>query len=203
MKIKKALFATLLFVFLLFSIYYLHIQFFDVNVVFYAAILDGIIAVILMSLVLLLLPSFKLFTGFEKTLLITIWLLGSYIHAISIPTVLDRSLSFYILQKIKERGGGIKESGFKKVFTDEYVKEHRLIDVRLTEQLESGTITIDKKGCVKLTPWGEELATFSLWYRKNLLPKRRLLMGKYTDALTDPFKYGGVDIKGGFDYLCH
>lgn len=202
MKIKKALFATLLFIILLFTVYYIHIQFFSVNVVFYAAILDGIIAVVLTSIALLFLPYFNLFTGFEKTLLITVWLLGSYIHAISIPTVLDRSLSFYILQKIQERGGGIQEQGFKKVFTDEYVKEHRLVDVRLTEQLQSGTITINKKGCVKLTPWGEKLATFSLWYRKNMLPKKRLLMGKYTNALTDPFKYGGVDKNSSFDYLC-
>jgi len=202
MKIKKSILATLLFIVLLFVIYYIHIRFIDVNVVFYAAIFDGLIAAALTAIILIFLPYFKLFTGFEKTLLVTIWILGSYMYAISVPTVLDRSLSFYILQKIHERGGGIKESGFKKVFTEEYVKEHRLVDVRLTEQLQSGTITIDNQGCVKLTPRGEKLAIYSLWFRKNLLPRKRLLMGEYTDALTDPFKYGGVDKNTTFDYIC-
>lgn len=202
MKFKKSLLATLLFVVLLFVIYYIHIRFFEVNVVFYAAIFDGLMAAAFTAIVLLRSPYFNIFTGFEKELLIIIWILGGYMYAISVPTVLDRSLSFYILQKIQERGGGIKEFGFKKVFTDEYVKEHRLVDVRLTEQLQSGTITINDKGCVKLTPRGEKLAAFSLWFRKNLLPKKRLLMGEYTDALTDPFKYGGVDKNETFDYIC-
>ena len=42
--------------------------------------------------------------------------------------------------------------------------------------------------CVELTPTGQRLAKFSRFYRKNLLPKKRLLMGEYTDALTDPFR---------------
>ena len=202
MKFLKASLATLLFIVLLFVIYYIHIRFFEVNVIFYAAILDGVLASVLTAIILITLPYFRLFTGFEKTLMIIIWVLGSYMYAISIPTVLDRSLSFYILQKIQERGGGIKESGFQEVFTNEYVKEHRLVDVRLTEQLQSGTITMDEKGCVKLTPWGETLATSSLWFRKNLLPKKRLLMGEYTDDLTDPFAHGGIDKNTTFDYVC-
>ena len=192
----------MLFVIVLLVVYYIHIKFFEVNVVFYTAILDGVIATALTAIIFLFTPYSNLFTGFEKTLLVTIWVLGAYIYAISIPTVLDRSLSFYILQKIQERGGGIKESGFKEIFINEYVKEHHLVEVRLTEQLQSGTIKIDKNRCVQLTPWGEKLATGSLWFRKHFLPKKRLLMGEYTDALTDPFKNGGIDSNRTFDYIC-
>jgi hypothetical protein len=73
------------------------------------------------------------------------------------------------------------------VFKEEYLKEHRLVDVRLTEQTESGTIVI-RNGCVLLTDKGELLATFSRYFRQNWLPKRRLLLGSYSDALTDPFR---------------
>jgi hypothetical protein len=114
-----------------------------------------------------------------------------------VPAVLDRSLSFYILEKLQQRGGGIQQARFAEIFTQEYVKEHRLVDVRLTEQMESGTIKIDN-GCVRLTAKGDRLATFSRFFRTHLLPKRRLLMGQYSDDLTDPFRHSATQV----DYLC-
>ena len=188
MKITRALAATVLFVVLLIAVYYVHVTFFRVGVVFYAAITDGIIATVLASMILLATPYFRIFDNFNKLLLVIIWLLAGYSYAISIPTVIDRSLSFYILEKLQQRGGGIKQSGFEEVFKQEYMKEHHLIDVRLTEQMESGTIIIDN-GCVKLTEKGEVIVRFSLYFRRHWLPKERLLLGKYTDDLTDPFRY--------------
>jgi hypothetical protein len=103
----------------------------------------------------------------------------------------------YILEKLQQRGGGIRLNGFEDIFRTEYVKEHRLFDVRLTEQLESGTVMI-VDGCVKLTRKGEILATVTRFIRLNILPKKRLLMGAYSDALTDPFR---SDEKA-HDYAC-
>ena len=186
MKLLIALGLTLAFVVLLLAIYYLHVLYVPVEVVLYSAILDGLVATLAVALALWLLRRRLPFTGFEKLLLILLWALGGYAFAISVPTVLDRSLSFYILEKLDERGGGIKLSSIPDVFTKEYINEFRLVDVRLTEQLQSGTITIDN-GCVKLTDRGRRIAEVSSFIRKNLLPKHRLLMGQYTDALTDPF----------------
>jgi len=200
-KTKRAILGTLLFVLILLIYYYIHSQYMRVDVVFYSAIKDGLLAVVT-SLLLFYLPYFNIFNIFEKIQMVTIWLLLSYIFAISVPTVLDRSLSFYILEKIAQRGGGIKESGFQEVFTDEYVKEHRLIDVRLTEQERSGTISI-QNGCVKLTEKGKKIAKYSRFFRKHFLPKHRLLMGKYTDDLTDPFGHGAIDKNRTFDYICN
>ena len=90
------------------------------------------------------------------------------------------------MEKIEQRGGGIQLSRFEEVFTKEYAKEHRLVDVRLTEQQKSATVKIENE-CVKLTKRGEILVTFSQFFRKNLLPKQRLLMGQYTDDLTHLF----------------
>lgn len=191
MKITRAIAATSLFVLLLAIVYYVHIAFFRVNVVFYAAIADAVLAALLAGVALFSVAYFRPLGGFEKSQLLVIWLLAGYGFAISIPTVIDRSLSFYILEKLQQRGGGIKQESFEEVFTKEYVKEHRLVDVRLTEQLESGTIVI-KDGCVRLTDKGESIATFGRFFRQNLLPKKRLLMGEYSDDLTNPFRQSEV-----------
>ena len=187
MKIKKTLLASGIFLALLLAFYLVHIKYFRINVVFYSAMLDGVLASVFAAVVLFKVKSFSLFNVFEKTQMIAIWFLLGYVFAISVPTVIDRSLSFYILEKLDQRGGGIQLASFEDVFTKEYVKEHRLVDVRLTEQQESGTIII-QDGCVKLTERGKRLADFSRYFRKNFLPKQRLLMGEYTDSLTDPFR---------------
>lgn len=187
MKFTRSILATLIFVVFLLLIYYIHITYLSVNVVFYAAIADGFLASLLAGVVLLAVAYFQPLNKFEKSQLLIIWLLAGYCFAISVPTVIDRSLSFYILEKLQQRGGGIKLNSFEEVFTKEYVKEHHLVDVRLTEQEESGTIVITN-GCVKLTEKGARIAAFSRMFRQNFLPKKRLLMGKYTDALTDPFR---------------
>ncbi len=196
-KFLKVGLATLAYVVTLLVVYYLHMRHLPVNVVFYASILDGIIAAVLVGAGLAMARFFRGFTTLETTQLLAIWILGGYLFAISVPTVIDRSLSFYILEKLQQRGGGIREDAFRQVFTDEYVREHHLVEVRLTEQLQSGTIQIHD-GCVRLTERGEHLASFSRFYRKNLLPTHRLLMGKYTDALTDPFRGSTM----GSDYRC-
>ncbi len=187
MKYLKFITATAMYTLLLLAIYVLHVRYVPVNVVFYSAILDAVLATILAAALIATVRWFKVFTRFETLQLCCIWLLLGYSFAISVPTVIDRSLSFYILEKLQQRGGGIKLDAFDQVFTQEYVKEHRLVDVRLTEQQQSGTVEI-KDGCVKLTAWGQTIASSSRYFRAHFLPKQRLLMGKYSDDLTDPFR---------------
>jgi hypothetical protein len=197
MKYLKLIAATAVYSILLLVIYVLHVRYVPVNVVFYSAILDAVLATILAFVLIATVRWFKVFTRFETLQLCCIWLLLGYSFAISVPTVIDRSLSFYILEKLQQRGGGIKLDAFDQVFTQEYVKEHRLVDVRLTEQQQSGTVEI-KDGCVKLTAWGQTIASSSRYFRTHFLPKQRLLMGKYSDDLTDPFKNSVERV----DYRC-
>ncbi|MES2817574.1 MAG: hypothetical protein V4812_01125 [Pseudomonadota bacterium] len=197
MKIISATAATVLFVIVLVIVYCVHISYFRVGVVFYAAMADGVIATVLTAGVLCTVKFFRPLGIFEKIQLMIIWLLLGYALAISVPTVIDRSLSFYVLEKLQQRGGGITQAGFEQVFTQEYMREHHLVEVRLTEQLESGTLEIEN-GCVKLTERGAHLASFGRYFRKNWLPKQRLLMGSYSDDLTDPFRNSRMP----FDYLC-
>lgn len=169
-------------------------RFFKVNVVLYASLFDVLISSFVFSFLVL---SFKSYNLFEKLILIILFFFIGYCYAISIPTVIDRSLSFYILEKLEQRGGGIRLDKFEDVFVKEYMIEHRLIDVRLTEQLESGTIKIENN-CVKLTYKGYLITKFSKFYRKNFLPTRRLLMGEYTDDLVNPFKKSRENL----NYIC-
>ncbi len=197
MKYLKLLGATALFGILLLVIYVVHVRYVPVNVVFYSAILDDVLATGLALLLLAALGWLRSFSRFEIAQMVCIWLLLGYSFAISVPTVIDRSLSFYILEKLQQRGGGIKLDAFDQVFTQEYVKEHRLMDVRLTEQQQSGTIVI-RNGCVVLTDWGQTIATASRFFRNHFLPKQRLLMGEYSDDLTDPFRNSVKRV----DYQC-
>ena len=188
--IKKFLWAfigVLTYIALLLATYVIHIKFFRVDVVGFAALTDAVIAAVLAGILLFTVKWFNVLEKFERILLVTIFLLGGYAFAVSIPTVIDRSLSLYILEKIEQRGGGIKEDMIGWVFVNEYLPEDRLVDVRLTEATQSGTVVI-KNGCVMITDKGRALANFSTWFHQNLLPKERLLMGQYTDDLTNTFR---------------
>ncbi|MCS7092258.1 MAG: hypothetical protein NZM26_02820 [Patescibacteria group bacterium] len=196
-KFFSALIMTLSYFAILFLIYWVHINYFKVNVVLYDAIIDCFIALAISTPLLFFLRSLQTFNIFEKVQLSFIWLLAGTLWAISVPTVIDRSLSFYILEKLWQRGGGIMLSSFQRVITEEYIKEHKVVEMRLTEQKESGTIEIEN-GCVILTHKGRAIAKFSLFFRKHFLPKQRLIMNSYSDALTEPFRES-VPIT---DYLC-
>jgi hypothetical protein len=198
MKYLKFLTLMLVFGVTLAVIYVIHSWYFKVDVVFYSAIADGVLAAVVTLLVACTFKWFRTFTGFEILQSFVICLLLGYGFAISVPTVIDRSLSMYILEKLQQRGGGIQLAAFDTVFKDEYMKEHRLVDIRLTEQQQSGTIVIEN-GCVKLTEWGQFVATTTTWFRQTLLPKNRLIGGTYSSDLTSPLR-NGVERR---DYVCH
>ena len=196
-KFLKTFLASVLFLVCLLVTYVLRMRYGQVDVVFYSTIGCAVVAVLIAGALLYLLRAFSNFSRLEKSQLLVIWMLLGYAFAISVPTVIDRSLSFYLLEKLQQRGGGIRQDRFQDVFVKEYMVEHRLVDVRLTEQLQSGTIEIND-GCVRLTPRGRRLASFSRWFRANLLPRRRLLMGQYSDDLTHPFQHSTTTV----DYTC-
>jgi len=187
MKYLKTLLGIGLYIAILCCVWVIYVNYINVNVVFYSALWAAIISLIVYALIISAFPVLGSVTRFERFQHLTTCALLGYILAISLPTVIDRSLSFYILEKLQQRGGEIKLNNFEQIFTKEYVKEYRMIDARLTEQLESGTIQI-QNGSVKLTEKGNNIASFGQMFRRNFLPKHRLLMGTYSDDLTNPFK---------------
>jgi len=196
-KLIRIAAAIGLYIVVLLATYVLHARLLPVDVVLYSALGDAAVAAALCAVVIWRMPWFSLLEATERLLLVLVWLLGGYAYAISIPTVIDRSLSFYILEKLEQRGGGIRADAMERVITTEFMGEYRVTDARLTEQLASGTIEI-RDGCVRLTPKGRRIAAFSSAFRANLLPRERLLMGEYSDDLTQPFRRSSDDP----DYLC-
>lgn len=197
MKFFTLFFAVFSYILILFFVYFLTIKLFPVNVVFYSSLAAALFSLLPLFFVLRFFPLFNVFTVYDRFNIFLISGLMGYILAISLPTVIDRSLSFYILEKLQQRGGAIQLSKFEYIFSTEYIREHKLIDIRLTEQSESGTIYIDGD-CVRLTEKGSALADFSRFFRRNLLPRRRLLRDEYTDELINPFSRSDLSP----DYLC-
>ena len=200
MKNKFFLLALSLLIYLLFfaSIYLLHINFFAVNVIFYASIFDSVLALCAFLIVFISFKSFGSFNLFESSSVFAILFLTGYSLSISLPTVIDRSLSFYFLEKIKQHDGSIKKDSMKEIFIDDYMIEYKLVEMRLTEQLKSGTIKL-QGDCIVLTNRGYVITAFSDFFRRNLLAKKRLILDEYSDQLTDPLQDSKIKSK----YLCN
>ena len=184
-KTRRFVLATLAWLLLLLLVYVAHVRLLAVDVVFYAALLDVALALVLALAALSRLRWFEVFNAFEKAQMLLAWALLGYAWAISVPTVIDRSLSFYMLEKLQQNGGSMPYASFEPVFTRGYAREHRLVDVRLTEQVASGTMVIEGD-CVRLTERGKQLANFSRWFRTALLPRQRRLLDRYSGELTAP-----------------
>lgn len=144
-----------------------------VDVVLYSAIGCGALAAAITGLLLGKASLFRCFNGFEKTLLTIIFALFSYILAISIPTIIDRSLSIYMLEKLADTPNGISKKEFSELVAHEYIESYHAVDIRLIEQLKSGTVLIDKDSRVYLTNEGEKIVKFSRFFKSYLLAKNR------------------------------
>ncbi len=163
-----------------------HNRFFVVDVVFYASLFDVLVAANITMAVLYKSKCFRGLNPFELTVFYLMFLAMGYGYAISIPTVIDRSLSFYILEKT-ERMGGVREEALEEIISKDYLREFRVADLRLTEQISSGTIQI-QNGCIFLSTKGLILVSVSGFIRKNLLPEKRLIRDKYSDNLLNPYE---------------
>ncbi|MGE0733606.1 MAG: hypothetical protein AB7G15_08470 [Alphaproteobacteria bacterium] len=166
----------------------LHFRFLPVRVVLYDALADAALAALLTAVAVVSIRRWRrAMSGFEAALALLLGLALGANFAIGIPTTVDRSLSIYILEKLAQHGGAVRENALPRIFAEDYLVEHKLVDIRLTEQLNSGTIRIEN-GCVTLTPRGRTIARLTRLYRTELLPRRRDVRGHLTDALTDPFR---------------
>ncbi len=196
MKFLYSVIILLTYIISLLLIYLFYINSIKVDVLLYSSILCAFLALIVI-LILLFTAKFKIFNLFEKTCVVSICFLVGYSLAISLPTVIDRSLSFYILEKLNQRGGGIQLNKINLVFTNEYIEEHRLMEIRITEQLITKSVLIDNN-CLRLTDKGKKLVHFSTFFRKYFLPKKRLIGEEYSDDLLLPLN-NKTKVP---DYLC-
>ncbi len=168
------LIASMLFFLILVGIYLLDIYLLNVDVVLYSAIGCGVLASAITGILLVTAPFFRRFNGFEKTLLTLIFVLVSYILAISVPTIIDRSLSIFMLEKLAETPNGILKKEFSEIVIHEYLENYNAVNTRLIEQLKSGTILIDENGRIYLTSDGQKIVKFSHFFKSYFLSKNRM-----------------------------
>jgi hypothetical protein len=191
-------FLAISFYSLLFSLIYMaHIHFFRVNVIFYASLLDSLIALIFFLIIFLSSAMSKIYNYFELFAISCLLIFLGYSFSISVPTVIDRSLSFYYLEKIRQHDGAISKNSMRDIFTGDFVDEYKVVEMRLTEQLSSGTI-IMQGDCIILTKRGYFVTSFSDFFRRNFLANKRLILDQYSDDLTDPLRAS----KPNSEYLC-
>jgi hypothetical protein len=164
----------------------LHFHFLRVEVLMYAAFLDIMIAGALVATAVALTGWLRL-ASIEVVFAIVIGGLITALYVILVPTLIDRSLSVYMLEKTHQRGGGIRKDAFLDIWRGEYLLEYRVVDTRLTEQIASGTLVV-RDGCVLLTPRGTAVVAVTAFVRKYLLPQKRDILGDVTDELTNPFR---------------
>ena len=170
MKNKLLLFllALTLYIAIFFLIYIIHIHFFGIDVILYASLMDSFIALFFFLMIFFYSGLFKTYNYFETLTTSCILLLLGYSFSITVPTVIDRSLSLYYLEKIRQHNGAIKKNSMREIFTGDFVDEYKVVEMRLTEQLSSGTILI-KGDCIVLTRRGYIVTAFSDFFRRNLL----------------------------------
>ena len=171
----------LYFIVILFSINYLYFNLGDVNVIFYDTIL-----VVFASVLCTYLVFWKDLRKqrYDYSFLITLSsLLLGYAYAISVPTVIDRSLSVYILESIKRNQAPMTIDGLEQLIRENYINDHKLARIRLTEQVESGTVSVDDNGCINLTDRGNFVVLMTTLYREEFLPNSRLIGDSYSAAL--------------------
>ena len=189
--------SILLYLAIFLSVYIVHINFFTVQVILYSALLDSFIALIFFAALSFLFKHRVNLDFFESIVIMLLLSLLGYSLSLSLPTVIDRSLSFYFLEKIEQHNGSIEKASMRDIFINDYIDEYKLIEIRITEQLESGTIQLDGT-CISLTKRGYLIAKFSNFFRKNLLANNRLILDEYSNHLTNPLGNSPANK----EYLC-
>jgi hypothetical protein len=164
-----------------------HSRYLPVHVVLYDAIADAFVAAFATVLCLVIWRRHLTIGKWEAGLALAAVLSLGVNYAVLLPTIVDRSLSIGMLEMLSHRGGGIKREAIEDLMFREFFPRYHVVEVRITEQLNSGTIALDGD-CIRLTPRGRTIAGFTNWFRTTMLPKHREILGSFGDGLTDPFR---------------
>lgn len=139
------------------------------EVILYKNILIAVTAAILIQL----LVNKKTKSLNEKILFFLVMNLTGICYAMAVPTIIDRSLSIYILEEIN-RKEKIHRSEIEKEILNNYLNEYSVINTRIFEQLKSGTIIIDGNECITLSDRGKLIVLMTNFYKKVFLNRKKL-----------------------------
>ncbi|MFN0262961.1 hypothetical protein ACKTEK_03690 [Tepidamorphus sp. 3E244] len=126
---------------------------------------DGLIAILVSTTILLLLvlvmtrqPDKAIFGVFRRQDLVTAVFAASaavYAFHITLPTIVDRSISLYVLSRVDQHNGATLDQ-MQSGFLDGYVSGYDAVCRRVDEQLGSGNI-VYRDGRYVLTPTGKSI----------------------------------------------
>lgn len=165
MKIKDNKSKTFPFIpiwlFFFIIIHVLHFKYLTIHVILYSVILDIILTSILINIyyVIKLQSINQIKKNIQPTILLASLALN---YGLIIPTTIDRSVSLYLLNVIATEQNGKSYRDIESAISKKYIREMKVIDQRLIEQNETGTIII-KNNKVVLTKKGKLL----LWLTNN------------------------------------
>jgi hypothetical protein len=160
----------------------IHSRWFHVRVVLYDTLLDAVIATCIVALLYYFVLRRNLTLSiWEASLAIVASLLILTNYAVLIPTIVDRSLSIGLLEMVARHGGSMKQEAIEPLIFEDFFPAYDVVPIRITEQVHSGTITIDN-GCIRLTRLGRTVVAFTTWFRRNLLPRHRDVLGNFDNS---------------------
>ena len=134
-------------------------QFYPSPIIFYQGIVVNIILLIL-SLSLLFLVKRDEVVKTLTAISIVVGFLVSYSFHITIPSLLDRSISLYIIGLTHESGGE-NISQYKQDFYSGFINKNGAVEKRVNEQLVSGNIICDN--ICTLTEKGESIYKLNIF----------------------------------------
>ncbi len=158
-------FAISLFLIAIFlAIHILHFRIFKPEFVLKASIIDALLTVLTFCAILILFTKQDKFVIFSSGICTLLFLA---IYSILIPTMVDRSISVYLLIYLNDaKNNELEVEELKK-----RLRNPQIIEKRLTEHQRSGAIEI-KNNKIKITKKGKILANIFLYDEKILKLKK-------------------------------
>ena len=147
--------ASLLILVIFIIIHVMHFRFLKPEVVLKASIIDAILSCFIGFIIFGVILKYDLFVSFSA--IITMFL-GLAIYAILIPTMVDRSLSVYMLVYLDENSNGsLTKDELKKMLIKDVILEKRI-----EEHLRAGAIELDGTN-VKITKKGRVVSKIFMY----------------------------------------
>ena len=170
--IKKYILLFLIYTSLFFIINAIHFHIIGADVILYSLFIDLGISTILMVFFVYLYREYFVLNNIIGLFFFLMSVFQSLIiYSIFIPTAVDRSLSVYLLHQLDEHDGALTLAEFDKAASITYFIDMDVVQVRINEQLATGSISMVGNNVV-LTDKGKSMNFLFMLVKTYLLPDR-------------------------------
>lgn len=147
-----------------------HFKMLGAKVILYTCIIDAILACVIQTIVMFFICK----NDSKMVIALTAWstFLIIMLYSILVPTLVDRSLSIYVLRTVSRAEGSVKLADFDGLLQKGYFREMDVTNQRIIEQTASGTIII-KGEDIQLTRKGRLIISLAGIIERYFLPNDR------------------------------